>query len=42
MVAQGKVVAAVLEVVATVVHPPIVGHQDARSAVFLHGEEGKG
>ena len=42
MVAQGKVVAAVLEIIAAVVHPAVAGHEDARGALVVHGEEGEG
>ena len=42
VVVDSEVVAAVFEVVSAVVHPTIVGHENAGGAVVSHGEEGKG
>ena len=42
VVAQGEVVAAVLQVVATVVLPAVGGEEDARLAALGDGEEGEG
>ena len=42
VVVESEVVAAVFKVVSAVVHPTIVGHENAGGAVVSHGEEGKG
>ena len=42
VVVDGEVVAAVLKVIAAVVHPAVAGHKDTRGAVVGHGEEGEG
>ena len=42
IVVDGKVVAAVFEVVSPVVHPAVTGHEDAGGAVVRHGEKSEG
>ena len=42
IVVEGKVVASVFEVVASVVHPTVGGHEDAGGTAMGDGEEGEG
>ena len=42
IVVDGPIVTTVLEIIATVVHPSVAGHEDARGDFVFHGEEGEG